>query len=340
MKTFKSISLSLLLCVFLPAIGVEAADCPATQTARYTVTFDAVWSAQTHPQDFPNNPHFSGLVGGTHNDLAVIWEPGALASNGMESMAETGSKTALLAEVNTLINQGTAGAAISGPGIGTSPGSASIIVDATQDFPLVSIVTMIAPSPDWFVGVSGLELFDGNAWVDELVVDLQPYDSGTDSGTMYTSSNMNTVPAEPISEIIGYPFLNNGMVPPLGTFTFTRVYEDCLSLCVTDLVAGQTATFHVSRGTPGERAVILWGVSQGQWNFNGFGWNVAFEFAVPPQSVMSRIVGLGDFDQNGEYSVSVPVPAHLSGLAIKFQAAMRNTSPDPCMSNLLDTVIP
>lgn len=333
------LSLFMAFCAFFPTIDAQGADCPAAQTARYTVTFDAVWSAQTHPQDFPSNPHFSGLVGGTHNDQAVIWEVGSLATDGMESMAETGSKTILLSEVNDLINQGTAESTISGPGIGNSPGSASVTIDVTQDYPLVSLVTMIAPSPDWFVGVSGLSLFDGNDWVEELVVPLKPYDAGTDSGAMYTSPNMNTNPAEPIFEITGYPFLNNGMVPPLGTFTFSRVHEDCLSLCVTDLVAGQAATFHVSRGTPGERVVILYGIFPGQWNFSGFGWNVAFDFAVPPQSLMSRIVGLGDFDQIGEYSISVPVPAHLSGLAIKFQAAEKNSGLDPCMSNLLDEVI-
>ena len=36
--------------------------------ARYRVTFQATWSAETHPTNFPANPHFSGLVGATHNE--------------------------------------------------------------------------------------------------------------------------------------------------------------------------------------------------------------------------------------------------------------------------------
>ena len=192
-------------------------------TAHYRVTFDATWSAATHPIDFPPNPHFSGLIGGTHNDGAVFWQEGALASAGIESMAETGSKTLLTAEVQTQITAGNAGEVISGGGINPSPGSASTIFTATQNFNLATVVSMIAPSPDWFVGVSGIALFENNQWVDMVAVELRPYDAGTDSGTTYTSPNNDTNPPDPIAEITGYPFENGGTVAPLGTFTFERI---------------------------------------------------------------------------------------------------------------------
>ena len=35
-------------------------------------------------------------------------------------------------------------------------------VAVTTDHPRVTLVTMIAPSPDWFVGVSGLSLLDAS----------------------------------------------------------------------------------------------------------------------------------------------------------------------------------
>ena len=46
-----------------------------------------------------------------------------------------------------------------------------------------------------------------------------------DSGTTYLSSDMDTVPPDPISEIHGYPFGGGLMHPvqPLGTFTFRRI---------------------------------------------------------------------------------------------------------------------
>jgi hypothetical protein len=82
---------------------------------------------------------------------------------------------------------------------------------------------MIAPSPDWFVGVYGLNLIRNGDWVNEMTVDLYPYDAGTDSGVDYVSPNLNSMPAEPIARITGAPLLNGDSVPPLGTFSFQRI---------------------------------------------------------------------------------------------------------------------
>ena len=71
-----------ILAVLLVAGGLSAmwssSGC-AQSTAEYVVQFDATWSAQTHPLNFPPNPHFSGLIGGTHNDQVAFWEVGELA---------------------------------------------------------------------------------------------------------------------------------------------------------------------------------------------------------------------------------------------------------------------
>jgi len=82
---------------------------------------------------------------------------------------------------------------------------------------------MIAPSPDWFVGVSRVPLFENDQWVDRVTVEAQPYDAGTDSGTTYLSPDDDSNPQDPIAEITGYPFESSGTVAPLGTFTFERI---------------------------------------------------------------------------------------------------------------------
>ena len=93
------------------------------QTARYSVTFDATWTADDPPgQTIPPNPHFSGLVGGTHNDAVRFWDEGELASLGMKRMAEWGSQTDLLAEVQAAIDAGQAGRHRSMPPCGRCPG--------------------------------------------------------------------------------------------------------------------------------------------------------------------------------------------------------------------------
>ncbi len=208
-------------------VGCFCVALARADTVQYELTFDADWSRQTHPYMFPPSPHFSGLIGGTHNDLVHFWSVGAIASDGIERMAETGSKTLLQNEVNSAIDSGTAGSVLSGGGIGVSPGSVRMNFDISSEFPLVSIVSMIAPSPDWFVGVDGLRLLNGEQaegqWANQVAVPLLPYDSGTDSGPTYTSSNSDTNPAEVIHEITGPPFDGT---PPIGTFTFRLTTGD------------------------------------------------------------------------------------------------------------------
>ncbi|MFK7848455.1 MAG: spondin domain-containing protein [Rhodothermales bacterium] len=192
-------------------------------TAEYTVAFESTWSAATHPAGFPGNPHFSGLIGATHDSTVTFWSPNELASAGIESMAETGSKSSLLSAVNNAIDFGNAEHLLSGGGIGVSPGRVTLSFNISDQFPLVSLVSMLAPSPDWFVGVHDLNLYENNTWIDELVVDLFVYDAGTDSGTDYTSPNADTQPAENIFQINTVPFLNNDAVAPVATFTFNLV---------------------------------------------------------------------------------------------------------------------
>lgn len=190
--------------------------------ASYKVTFTSSWSAATHPMDFPGNPHFSPLIGATHNASVSFWMPGGLATDGIERMAEVGDPSLLSDEAQAAIASGAAAAVILGEGIAVSPGVAVATFDITEAYPLVTLVSMVAPSPDWFVGVRALSLLDAGQWVDGLTVDLYAYDAGTDSGTSYGSENADTDPAETISELDTEPFLVGGTVPSLGTFTFER----------------------------------------------------------------------------------------------------------------------
>ena len=222
MKRTQGIHMTLmaLSCLMVyPAVSQSAED----SMAMYVVVFNSTWSAETHPTDFPTSPHFSGLIGATHNSTVKLWEAGGLASPGIKNMAETGGKDPMNSEIETLIQSGPAGVKLSGGGINPSPGTVSLDFEISIDFPLVTLVSMIAPSPDWFVGVSELSLMAGGEWVDELVVDLHGYDAGTDSGATFASSNAETTPAEPIAIIQTAPLVLDAMAPvPLGTFTFTR----------------------------------------------------------------------------------------------------------------------
>jgi len=67
---------------------------------------------------------------------------------------------------------------------------------------LMSLVSMLGPSPDWIVGVSALELCLRNcSWFENKTLNLYPWDAGTDSGITYMSTNDVTSPREKIRRI-------------------------------------------------------------------------------------------------------------------------------------------
>lgn len=54
----------------------------------------------------------------------------------------------------------------------------------------MSIVTALLPSPDWFLGVSNLELcsVETGEWAQSVILNLYPLDAGTDSGLSFEVS--------------------------------------------------------------------------------------------------------------------------------------------------------
>lgn len=209
----KTLNLAILMAICCHSAHGTAA--PIT----YEATFTATWSSQLHPGAYPAGAHFSALIGGVHSPTVSFWTPGALASAGIEQMAEVGGTSALRSEVQTAINAGSASAVIQGSGIG-SPGSTSLTLDVTPEFPLVTLTSMVAPTPDWFVGVHGFDLRDGGGWKQQATVDLFAYDAGTEEGVGFSLSNPETIPRQPIA-LLASPL--SASAPRLGTFTFTRI---------------------------------------------------------------------------------------------------------------------
>lgn len=191
--------------------------------ARYRLTFNATWSAQSHPNEFPSSAHFSGLIGMTHNANAMLFAEGEIASDGIKNMAETGGKISLETEIQNFISNGTGNALINGGGINLSPGEVTLEFNITSGHSLVSVVSMLAPSPDWFIAVSKINLIENNAWVTSKIITVDIYDSGTDSGVTFLSPDDPTIPKVTVFKITTPPLAVNNVVAPLGSITFTKI---------------------------------------------------------------------------------------------------------------------
>ena len=214
---------ALLVLCLIAGVGCDSygVDPVVRPPAQYAVTLDATWSAATHPDAFPPDPHFSRLTGAVHAPGVRLWAVGERASEGVRRMAEVGATGPLRAEVEAL---GERAAVVEGGPVWTSPGSATAGVTVTDARPLATVVSMIAPSPDWFVGVDGLDLREpvsggSDGWADRVVVALRVYDAGTDDGASYTAANAPAPTRAPIAAV-GYAPLVGTVV---GTLTFERV---------------------------------------------------------------------------------------------------------------------
>jgi hypothetical protein len=207
-------------------IGILAGSAAApvagqpTPEARYEVRFEATWSSGSHPGGFPDNGHFSPLVGGVHDDSVRFWRPGDLASRGIEEMAERGRTSPLDREIEDAIASGAAREVILGGPVPRSPGTVATTFGISLEHPLVTLVSMVAPSPDWFVGVRDLALLEDGDWVAERRVPLVGWDAGTDDGETFTSPDVEPSPHHPIAILDSGPF--EGAVP-LGAFVFRRL---------------------------------------------------------------------------------------------------------------------
>lgn len=180
-----------------------------TPTATYLITIHNTWSQIDHPGAVPPDAHFSWLGGATHDPDFHLWREGELASPGMVFMAEIGNTNLLVAEAMTAIANGEADQALEWqqwfcPPVTTIEdcGPETLPVTISREMPALTLVSMLGPSPDLFVGIDGLVLHDGVGWLPLVELELHPYDGGSRSDTDFTMNGAQTIPREPIHAIV------------------------------------------------------------------------------------------------------------------------------------------
>lgn len=194
-------------------------------TADYNISLTTIWNANDHAS-VPGGAHWSALVGATHNNANQFVELGVVLpmTNGIKDIAETGSTGNFNNEVTTAIGSGLADKYIDGvAGFSGAVGTfTKNNLQVNESFPLITLVSMVAPSPDWFIAVNSVNLRSGNSginngWKDTFTMDVFAYDAGTDDGINYTSANAISNPRVGVFMLTDAPI--NGK--KMGTITFT-----------------------------------------------------------------------------------------------------------------------
>ena len=214
----------------IAVMGVVAAvGCAAAlgEVRTYEVEISSHWTTMTHPGAFPNNAHLTPFAGAVHNADVSLWSVGALATPGLKQLAETGSNGIFANEAQAAVDAGDAFAVIQRtrwvcpPQISHSLcGTGMFEIEVDSDYPLVTLASMIGPSPDWFVGLVAEPMMVDGGWVIEKSLPMHPYDGGTrsndDSFALFGPLNDPPQPVSLITDETGQ--LIGGQ--SIGTFTF------------------------------------------------------------------------------------------------------------------------
>jgi hypothetical protein len=195
-----------------------------------------------------------------------VWEAGGRASKGLTQVAKWGSPRMLESElkaeskhIRTIIKA----RGLWHPNVN---GKTFAIFRTDSKNHLVSLVSMLGPSPDWIVGVSALEMCQANCtWLDRKDIFLYPWDAGVDSGISYESQDQPTSPNQPIQRITSQhppdennPFFKSegGPLKPLAKLSIQKLREYKKS-CSDDLTESKHQFVHKIFGESG--IICVWG---------------------------------------------------------------------------------
>jgi hypothetical protein len=190
--------------------------------AEYTVIIKSTWTKATHPFEYPSDAHFSGMIGASHNAKYSIFAIGRRPTRGLERLSEEGKHSPLNDEIKQAIDQGNALELFESGGLKNWQDSMVATVRVDPAHPLVDVVNMVAPSPDWFTGATNVNLMENGSWVARRTLTLPAYDSGGDNGTTYKAADRDANPKKPTTRAATRHFVIGGKVKPVATVTFVR----------------------------------------------------------------------------------------------------------------------
>lgn len=199
---------------------------PAFSEARYTVEITGKWKQREF--GVPPNVHFTAVLGMVHNDKIVLWKENEIAGKGVENVAESGNPYPLLTDIDMATAEGKAISVL----VITPPpptGNSSLNIYCNSNYSYISLETMLAPTPDWFTGISGFNLYPGNKWIRDTTINLYAWDAGTEDGDVFGYSNPVTTPQQPVDwlQVSEASVLANGnpVLSPIAILRFVKQWR-------------------------------------------------------------------------------------------------------------------
>lgn len=175
--------------------------------ASYNITF---FNHLTHTK-FPNmlpstGLVFSPMIAAAHSNRFSILTVRGYASKQVQAIAETGNNSPLIRVLRRTRREKNGVRSYSASAAPTMPGKHTTVrVRVNCRHPFVTALAMIAPSPDWFVQISNVNLYSRRArkMIHGKSGNLIAYDAGTDDGQEFTPPSVTSldIPTKPRKNI-------------------------------------------------------------------------------------------------------------------------------------------
>jgi len=166
-----------------------------SDSAEYMIRFVSNWGTNAQEINYPQNPHTGNMFLITNNDQFSLFLTGTLATKAISNTSMFGT----IDDLSDLVaNNPNIGMVVTAPVLPT-PGEYTLKITADKDHHYISFVTMVAPSPDWFTGVSNLDLMKDGQWLKQTMVPMFVFDAGTDEGTAFNTEHYPKTPADVVT---------------------------------------------------------------------------------------------------------------------------------------------
>lgn len=176
-----------------------------TERTSYQCTFRNLWTKERQPKNFPKElGRWNGPIMWTHTLQFQPWRANYAVTRGVEKLAEDGFTDTLITEMEQQGEQVHAWS--EDPDGGFYVREKDFVhlppIETTIQFPYLSAMAGMAPSPDWYTGWYSFWTIDeySRTYYDHLKIQTFPWDAGTDAGTTYNSLKDDLDPPLPIEK--------------------------------------------------------------------------------------------------------------------------------------------
>ncbi|XP_063979807.1 uncharacterized protein LOC135163864 isoform X3 [Diachasmimorpha longicaudata] len=138
----------------------------------YKITLNTYWTRIKFPKYYPNDrAQFGKIFGQTHDKTYSLYRLGTRLNSGLVHYIETG-------EIHGITSEGSNRNVLDsfiGSSIFRGHGTSTTQAFFDNNHTLVSIISRLNPSPDWFIGLDSFQLCIDGDWIDTVTVELKQY---------------------------------------------------------------------------------------------------------------------------------------------------------------------